>query len=77
MSTEPQPEPAGTRMPNAGAQQQAACPSDQPDASIDTSPSDQAEALAVWTLARLEDLRTVLPGLAAGCGGGNSPAVPR
>ena len=36
-----------------------------------------AEALAAWTLARLEDLRAVLPGLAAGCGGGNSPAVPR
>ncbi len=36
-----------------------------------------AEALAAWTLARLEDLRTALPDLAAGRGGGNRPAVPR
>ncbi len=50
MSTEPQPEPVGTRVPNEGAQQQAACPSDQPDASIDTSPGDQ-RAAAAWTQA--------------------------
>ena len=50
MSTEPPPEPAGTRVPNEGAQQQAACPSDQPDASIDTSPGDQ-RAAAPWTQA--------------------------
>jgi hypothetical protein len=37
-------------MPNVGAQQQAACPSDQPDASIDTSPGDQ-RAAAPWTRA--------------------------
>ena len=50
MSTEPQPEPVGTRVPNGGAQQQAACPSDQPDASIDVPPSDQ-RAAAPWTQA--------------------------
>ena len=50
MSTEAQPEPAGTRMPDEGAQQQAECPSDQPDASIDVSPGDQ-RAAAPWTQA--------------------------
>ena len=50
MSTEPPPEPAATRTPNEGAQQQAACPSDQPDASIDTSPGDQRAAVP-WTQA--------------------------
>jgi hypothetical protein len=50
MSTEPQPEPAGTRMPDEGAQQQPACPTDQPDAYIDTSPGDQ-RAAAPWTQA--------------------------
>ncbi len=35
---------------------------------LDALPAESdamAEALAAWTLARLEDLRTVLPGLAA------------
>ena len=50
MSTEPQPEPAGTRVPDGGAQQQATGPSDQPDAPIDTSPGDQ-RAAAPWTQA--------------------------
>ena len=50
MSTEPQREPAGTRVPDGGAQQQAACTSDQPDASIDVSPGDQ-RAAAPWTQA--------------------------
>ena len=40
-------------------------------------PDAMAEALAAWTLARLKDLRAALPGLAAGCGGDNRPAVPR
>ena len=44
---------------------------------LPAEPDAMAEALAAWTLARLEDLRTVLPGLAAGWGGGNRPAVPR
>ena len=43
---------------------------------LPAEPDAMAEALAAWTLARLEDLRTALPGLAAGCGGGNRPAVP-
>ena len=50
MSTEPQSEPAGTRVPNEGAQQQGARPSDQPDASIDAPSSDQ-RAAAPWTQA--------------------------
>jgi hypothetical protein len=50
MSTEPQPEPAGTRVPDEGAQLQAACPSDPPDAPIDVSPGDQ-RAAAPWTQA--------------------------
>ena len=33
---------------------------------LPAEPDAMAEALAAWTLARLEDLRTVLPGLAAG-----------
>jgi hypothetical protein len=45
---------------------------------LPADPDAMAEALAAWTLARLEDLRAALPGLAAGCGGGsNRPAVPR
>ena len=44
---------------------------------LPAEPDAMAEALAAWTLARLEDLRTVLPDLAAGCGGANMPAVPR
>jgi hypothetical protein len=48
MSTEPQPEPAGTGVPDDAAQAPAS--SDQPDASIDTSPSDQ-RAAAPWTQA--------------------------
>jgi hypothetical protein len=50
MSTEPQPEPAGTRVADEGVQQQAARPSDQPNASIDVSPGDQ-RAAAPWTQA--------------------------
>ncbi len=50
MSTEPQPEPAGTRVPDDGVQQQAPASSDQSDASIDTSPGDQ-RAAAPWTQA--------------------------
>ncbi len=50
MFTEAQPEPAGTQAPDEGVQQRAACPSGQPDASIDTSPSDQ-RAAAPWTQA--------------------------
>ena len=50
MSTEPQPEPAGTGVPDEGVQQRAARPSGQPDASIDTSPGDQ-RAAAPWTQA--------------------------
>jgi hypothetical protein len=50
MSTEPQPEPAGTRVADEGVQQQAARPSDQPDASIDVSPGDQ-RAAASWVRA--------------------------
>ena len=37
-------------MPDEDAQQQAARPSDQPDASIDTSPGDQ-RAAAPWVRA--------------------------
>ena len=33
---------------------------------LPTEPDAMAAALAAWTLARLEDLRTVLPDLAAG-----------
>jgi hypothetical protein len=44
---------------------------------LPAEPDAMAEALAAWTLARLEDLRTALPDLAAGRGGGNLPAVPR
>jgi hypothetical protein len=50
MSTEPQPKPAGTRAPDESVQQQAARPSDQPNASIDVSPGDQ-RAAAPWTQA--------------------------
>jgi hypothetical protein len=32
---------------------------------LPAEPDAMAEALAAWTLARLEDLRTVLPDLAA------------
>jgi hypothetical protein len=48
-----------------------------PLAELPAEPDAMAEALAGWTVARLEDLRTALPGLAAGCGGGSLPAVPR
>ena len=44
---------------------------------LPAEPDAMAEALAAWTLARLEDLRTALPDSAAGCGGGNGSAVPR
>ena len=50
MSTEPRPEPVGTRVPDEGAQQQGTCPSDPADASIDVSPGDQ-RAAAPWTRA--------------------------
>ena len=43
---------------------------------LPAEPDAMAEALAAWTLARLEDLRAVLPDLAAGCGGASMPAVP-
>ena len=50
MSTEPQPEPAGTRVPDDAAQTQAPASSDPADASIDVSPGDQ-RAAAPWTQA--------------------------
>ena len=50
MSTEPQPEPAGTRVPDEGVQQRAACPSDPPDATTELSPGDQ-RAAAPWVRA--------------------------
>ena len=48
MSTEPQPEPAGTGVPDDAAQ--APPSSDPADASIDVPPSDQ-RATAPWTRA--------------------------
>ena len=50
MSTEPQPEPAGTGVPDDAAQTQAPASSDPVDASIDVSPGDQ-RAAAPWTRA--------------------------
>ena len=50
MSTEPQPEPAGTGVPDDAAQAQAPASSDPADASIDVSPSDQ-RAAAPWVQA--------------------------
>ena len=44
MSTEPQPEPAGTGVPNDAAQTQAPASSDPADASIDVPPGDQRAA---------------------------------
>ena len=48
MSTEPQPEPAGTRVPDTASKSGTIGPSDPPDAAIDTSPGDQ-RAAAPWT----------------------------
>ena len=50
MSTEPQPEPAGTGMPDDAAQTQAPASSDPAGASIDVPPGDQ-RAAAPWTQA--------------------------
>ena len=50
MSTEPQPEPAGTGVPDDAAQTQAPASSDPADASIDMSPGDQ-RAAAPWARA--------------------------
>ncbi len=50
MSTEPQPEPAGTGVPDDAAQTQAPASSDPADASIDVSPGDQ-RAAAPWVRA--------------------------
>ncbi len=50
MFTEPQPEPAGTRVPDEGVQQQATASSDPPDASIELPPGDQ-RAAAPWVRA--------------------------
>ena len=50
MSAEPQPEPAGTGVPDDAAQAQAPASSDPADASIDVSPGDQ-RAAAPWTQA--------------------------
>jgi len=50
MSTEPQPEPAGTGVPDDAAQTQAPASSDPADASIDVPPSEQ-RAAAPWTQA--------------------------
>ena len=50
MSTQPQPEPAGTGVPDGAVRPRAARPSGQPDASIDMSPGDQ-RAAAPWTQA--------------------------
>ena len=50
MSTEPQPEPAGTGVPDDAAQAQAPASSDPADASIDVPPSGQ-RAAAPWTQA--------------------------
>ena len=47
MSTEAQPEPAGTQAPDEGVQQQAAGPSDPPDASTELPPSER-RATAPW-----------------------------
>ncbi len=49
MSTEPQPEPAGTGVPDGASERGIVDLSDPPpDASIDTSPGDQ-RAAAPWT----------------------------
>ena len=50
MPTAPQPEPAGTGVPDDAAQTQAPASSDPADASIDVSPGDQ-RAAAPWTQA--------------------------
>jgi hypothetical protein len=50
MSTEPQPEPAGTGVPDDAAQTQAPASSNPADASIDVPPGDQ-RAAAPWTQA--------------------------
>ena len=50
MSTEPQPEPAGTGVPDDAARTQAPASPDPADASIDVSPGDQ-RAAAPWTQA--------------------------
>ena len=50
MSTEPQPEPAGTRVPDEGVQQQAPASSDPLDAPIELPPDDQ-RAAALWVRA--------------------------
>ena len=50
MSTEPQPEPAGTGVPDDASKRGTMDPSAPPDASIDTSPGDQ-RAAAPWTQA--------------------------
>jgi len=68
MSTEPHPEPAGTRVADEGVQQQAARPSDQPNASIDVSPGDQPAA-ASWVRS------TTLPGRCGPPGTCRSPTA--
>ena len=50
MSTEPQPEPAGTGAPDDAVKAQAPASSDPADASIDVPLSDQ-RAAAPWTRA--------------------------
>ena len=50
MTTEPQPEPAGTGVPDDAAQAQATASADPADASIDVPPGDQ-RAAAPWVRA--------------------------
>ena len=50
MSTEPRPEPVGTRVPDDAAQTHAPTSSDPADASIDVPPGDQ-RAAAPWVRA--------------------------